>query len=305
MTGAWGYRSYREHLSRHFPGRSIRKLCLQAGFSCPNIDGARGRGGCAYCNNDGFAPKVGAADLRQQWDQGRDYLRHRYRRVDGFIAYFQSFSNTYAPLRRLRDLYDPLPTALPECVGVSISTRPDCVPDPVLDLVAELSQRCYTCLELGLQSDRDALLRSMNRGHSVEEFLDAVARAADRKIECCAHVILGLPGEDEQTPERLGALLASLPVASIKIHNFHVMRGSALARAPQRFPAPDRERYLDLAARLIARLRPDQCLQRVLADAPDHILLSGAWCHDKQDFLRRLQARLHQRKSTATVPGLR
>lgn len=298
-TGAWGYRSYREHLARLFPGQRIRKLCLQAGFTCPNLDGQRGRAGCTYCNNHGFAPGLsGPEDLLAQWNRGRRALRRRHRRVDGFIAYFQSFSNTYAPLDQLRRLYDPLPAALPECRGLALGTRPDCLPDPVLDYLAERARECYLCLEIGLQSDRDRVLRAINRGHGVAEFLDAVARASARGIELCMHVILGLPDEGADAPERLGRLAADLPVRSIKVHNLHIMRGTRLARAWQRGAVPDwnQARYVDAAARLIAELRPDQCVQRAVADAPDRLLLSGGWCQRKQDVLASLAERLHTQR---------
>lgn len=290
MAGAWGFRSYRQHLAERFGGRRIRKLCLQAGFTCPNLDGTVAKGGCAWCDNRGFSPGLALPALERQWERGRDALRRRHRRVDGFIAYLQSFSNTYAPAERLRALYARFPAGFPECVGLSVGTRPDCVPDAVLDLLAETAQRTFTTLELGLQSDRDAVLRRMNRGHSVAQFLDAVRRAAARRLELCAHVILGLPGEGDDAPERLGTLLAGLPVGSVKIHNLHVMRGTPLER--MRLPELPRGAYVDRAARLIARLRPDQALQRVVADAPDAILASGGWCHDKQGVLADLRRRL-------------
>lgn len=284
--GAWGFPSYREYLAQLFPGRRIRKLCLQAGFTCPNIDGRRGRGGCHYCNNHGFAPGLASRDnLLEQWRRGCVALRHRHRRVDGFIAYFQSFSNTDADPHTLRRLYEPLPGCFPDCVGASISTRPDCVSEPVLDLLGELSRRMYLCLELGLQSDSEQLLLALGRGHSVAEFLDAVERAARRDLELCAHVILGLPGEDAAAPERLGRLFAELPLRSVKIHNYHLMRGTRLARAADPARGPDRASYLDMVLRLVEQLRSDQCVQRLIADAPDRLLLSDPWCHDKQGFL--------------------
>lgn len=299
QPGPWGYRSYRQHLSDRFGPRRIRKCCLQAGFTCPNLDGRRGRGGCTWCNNAGFAPRLAEMDpndLRAQWDRGRACLRRRHRRVDGFIAYFQSYSNTYAPAEVLARLYDPLPQSLPECVGVAIGTRPDCLEDGALEVVADLAARTWTVLELGLQSDRDEVLTAHNRGHGVAETLAAVHRAAACGVEVCLHVILGLPGEGEDAPERLGRLLADLPVASCKIHNLHILRGTALARAGCR--PPERAAYLDAVARLIARLRPDQAVQRVLADAPDRLLLGSPWCQDKQGFLADLADRLSARSTS-------
>jgi len=298
-SSRWGYRSYRDHLAARFPGLCVRKLCLDAGFSCPNIDGTVARGGCTYCSNRGFVPGGSSRriDLRGQWDAGRAWLRHRYRRVDAFIAYFQAYTNTHASLDRLRELYDPLPTSLPECVGVSISTRPDCLPDPALDYLALLARRTWLTVEIGLQSDRDAVLAAFNRGHGVADFRDAVARAAERGFELCAHVMLGCPGEGDDAPERLGDLLGSLPVSTVKIHNLHVMRGTALAqvfRAGQ-LVVPDQAHWLDLVARCLTRLRPDQAAQRVIADAPRRLLLSDPWCRDKQGFLRVLRPKLQQR----------
>jgi radical SAM protein (TIGR01212 family) len=290
MKGAWGYRSYREHLADRFPGRRIRKLCLQAGFTCPNLDGTVARGGCAWCDNHGFAPGLGQPDLLAQWDRGRAALRRRHRRVDGFIAYLQAFTNTHAPVDRLSALWSRFPGEFPECVGLSIGTRPDCLPGAVLDLLEATARRLFTTVEIGLQSDRDAVLAAMNRGHDAACFADAVRRAAGRGFELCAHVILGLPGEGEDAPERLGDLLAGLPIDSVKVHNLHVMRGTALARrkAAGLLHEPTRAAYRDLAARLIVRLRPDQAVQRLIADAPDRILLSDPWCHDKQGFLNDL-----------------
>jgi radical SAM protein (TIGR01212 family) len=289
--GMWGYRSYREHLAERFPGLRIRKLCLHAGFTCPNIDGRVAHGGCTYCDNAGFVPSFDhASDLRRQWDAGRAFLRKRHRQVDGFIAYFQSFSNTYAPIDHLRRLYDRVPEDYPECLGLSIGTRPDCVPDEVLDYLDTIGRRIFTTLEMGLQSDRDLILRRTNRGHDVACFMDAVRRAAERSFELCVHLILGMADEGDDAPERLGDLMASLPVQSVKIHNLHVMRGTALARqhALGKLSIPERDWYLNAVRRLIARLRPDQAVQRLIADAPDRLLVAPSWCHDKQGFLASL-----------------
>jgi radical SAM protein (TIGR01212 family) len=293
-TGTWGYRSYREHLADRFGAARIRKLCLHAGFTCPNRDGTAGKGGCTYCDNAGFAPALDrAADLRRQWDRGRAFLRHRHRRVDGFIAYFQSFSNTYAPVAQLRALYDRVPADYPECVGLSLGTRPDCLPDEVLGYLTELAQRTFLTVELGLQSDRDSVLARLNRGHDLACFEDAVARAAGRGFELCAHVILGLPSEGDDAPERLGRRLAALPVQSVKVHNLHVMRGTALAHQHSKglVPLPQRDWYRDAAQRFIACLRPDQAVQRLIADAPDRLLVGPDWCHDKQGLLAELAGR--------------
>ena len=297
MTGSWGYRSYREHLAERFPGQRIRKVCLHAGFTCPNLDGTRGVGGCAYCDNAAFSPVlvVGATpDLLGQWERGRTALRRRHGLVDGFIAYFQAFSNTYAPVAQLRQLYQGVVKRLPECVGLSLGTRPDCLESPVVELLAEVARETFLTVEIGLQSDRDDVLRRMNRGHNVATFREAIARTDGQGFERCVHVMLGLPGEGVDAPERLGDLLAGLAVESVKIHNLHIVRGTAWHRAwaTGAVAAPSQHHHLDAVQRLLTRLRPDQAVQRLVADAPDRLLISDRWCQDKQTVLAALGHRL-------------
>lgn len=304
--GAWGFRSYREYLAQRFPGQRVRKCCLQAGFTCPNLDGTVARGGCAYCDNRSFAPEAAGpdatgplatwSDLRAQWARGRAALRRRHHHVDGFIAYFQAYSNTYADATTLAALYAPLPQALDECVGVSVGTRPDCLGAAVLDVLADLACRTFLTVEIGLQSDRDPVLRRLNRGHDVACFLDAVQRCAAHGLELCVHVMLGLPGEGDDAPERLGDLLATLPVASIKVHNLHVVRDTPWARAwaDGRLVAPTSAWYITAIVRLVRRLRADQAVQRVVADAPRHLLLSEPWCRDKRAVLSAVATALAQ-----------
>ena len=297
QQGTWGYRSYREYLNIRFPGRVIRKLCLNAGFSCPNLDGRVSTGGCSYCNNQGFVPKnTGKNHLLEQWDAGREALRRRYRKVDGFIAYFQAFSNTYGPMERLRNLYDQAHLKYPECCGLSISTRPDCINAEVVALFEELGQQTFTTLEIGLQSDRDELLKLTNRGHDVADFMRALDLAAYKNFDLCVHFILGLPGEGEDAPERMGKLASQWPIRSVKIHNLHIMKGTEMAKQFEQgqILGIEREAYLDAVARFVNQLRPDQYCQRVLADAPSQVLLSGAWCQKKQSFLPDLGLRLAQ-----------
>lgn len=287
--GVWGYRSYRQHLMDKFPGKVIRKLCLNAGFSCPNLDGTVSKGGCTYCSHKGFAPRlVGGIALMEQWDAGRLALRNRYgKKVDGFIAYFQSYSNTHAELPQLKSLYDGLWEVLPECYGVSISTRPDCLDAAKVDWLDEMGQKTFLTLEMGLQSDRDACLEMTNRGHSVADFFRAIDMARGRSFEICVHFILGLPGEGADAPERMGRLAAELPVQSVKIHNLHIMKGTAMADDYEKgkLKVMDELDYRAGVFRFLNCLRPDQCAQRVLADAPEAWLLSGDWCQDKQGFL--------------------
>ena len=292
-SSPWGYRSYRDYLAQRFPGKVVRKLCLEAGFSCPNLDGTLGIGGCTFCNNRGFVPDAkGRKDLREQWERGKEKLRQRHGEIDGFIAYFQAFSNTHGPVEKLKGLYGGAMEGFDECWGMSISTRPDCLAEGVPEFLEELGKRTFLTVELGLQSDRDEVLKNINRGHDVACFDRAVNDLGNRSFDLCVHVMLGLPGEGDDAPERMGQKLASLPVRSLKVHNLHIMRGTAMAKDFEegRLLPLSKEAYLDGLRRLIAELRPDQFCQRVIADAPDRLLLGDSWCQDKQAFLKDLGA---------------
>ncbi len=286
-------KNYRHYLAQRFPGKHIRKLCLNAGFSCPNITDVSS--GCSYCNNDGFAPRLRTQnDLCEQWDRGRRALRRRHRNVDAFIAYFQAFSNTYASPATLRELYDPLPHIFDECVGASISTRPDCLDDGIIHYLDLLGQRLFLTVEIGLQSDRDAVLKRINRGHDLACFLDCIERCRHKSFDICVHFMIGLPGEGSDVGKRLGEFAAGLPINSIKLHNLHIMKNTPYERAYRAgtISAPSQGFYLQQAGAFIRALRPDQYIQRIIADAPADILVSDDWCSRKQDFLTLLNSQL-------------
>ena len=198
----WKTAGHRYHplggsLRRQF-GTRVQKVSLDAGFTCPNVDGTVAVGGCVFCDNRSFSPsrRGPRVSIAEQLERGMRLLKHRYD-VDRFLAYFQPATNTYAPVERLRPLYEEALTH-PKVVGLAIGTRPDCVPDEVLDLIEELARRTYVSLELGLQTIHDRSLDWMNRGHHHEHFLDAMSRSRGRGVSLCAHVILGLPGESRE-----------------------------------------------------------------------------------------------------------
>src|ERR671923_2972255 len=186
------YVRFADHLRRTF-GCRVHKVCIDAGFTCPNRDGTVAVGGCIYCNNASFSPGNRRLSVTAQLEQGKHFLRQRYG-AQKFIAYFQAYTNTYGDVQVLQSLYDEA-LACEDIVGLAIGTRPDCVPDAVLDLLADYATRTYLWLELGLESGHDRTLVQLNRGHTVAAFHDAVQRAQQRHLQLCAHVILGLPGE--------------------------------------------------------------------------------------------------------------
>jgi len=297
------YYSYGRYLQRVF-GESVRRIPIDAGFDCPNRDGTLGREGCLYCNNQGFSP--GAREVRRSvGEQVRAAAaRHMARgRAEKFIAYFQAFTNTYASVEVLRARYDEA-LAIPEVVGLAIGTRPDCVPEEVLDLIAGYASRWLVWVEYGLQSARDATLSQIGRGHDFASFVDAVERTRRRRIRVCAHVILGLPGEGWRDMMYTAEQLAALGVEGIKLHNLHVLAGSPVERA---FRAGEvrlltMDEYVGLVCDVLERMRPLTVVQRLVSSAPDPFLVAPRWCREKSLFLRKVREEFARR---GTVQGAR
>src|SRR5216684_2048758 len=227
LSGDLRYYSFSRFLKKRF-GTRVYRVTIDAGFTCPNVDGTVAVGGCVYCDNRSFSPnrRLPRATVRAQVERGVTILQERYG-ADRFLAYFQAATNTYAPVDKLRRLYDEA-LEHPQIIGLAIGTRPDCVPEPVLELVQSYARDRYVCLELGLQSMHDRSLDWMNRGHHYDVFVDAVHRSEGRALDLCAHVILGLPGESRADMLATAQALAALPVGAVKIHNLHVVRATPL-----------------------------------------------------------------------------
>jgi len=272
-------------------GERVQKITLDAGLTCPNRDGRVGTGGCLYCNARGSG--TGAfrrgEGIATQMEAGLARLARRYG-AKKFIAYFQSFSNTYAPVAQLKELYDAA-LAYPEIVGLSIGTRPDCVDDEVLDLVAGYAKNRLVWLELGLQSAHDATLQLLNRGHDVARFTDAVRRAAARGLDVVAHVILGLPGEGPREMAATASYLARLPLHGVKIHLLYVVRDSRLAGLYQAggYACLTEEQYVSLAVDFIERLPAGLVIHRLTGDPHREELVAPTWCLDKPRVLQHLR----------------
>src|SRR5262245_38635925 len=223
------YYPFSRYLRERF-GTRVYRVTIDGGFTCPNVDGSVAVGGCVYCDNRSFSPnrRLPRTTVKAQVERGVSILSERYG-ADRFIAYFQAATNTYAPVDKLRRLYDEA-LAHPQIVGLAIGTRPDCVPDDVLDLLAGYARDRYVCLELGLQSIHDRSLDWMNRGHHADAFVDAVHRCQGRNLDVCAHIILGLPDESHEDMLATARALAALPIQGIKIHNLHVVRDTPLEK---------------------------------------------------------------------------
>ena len=305
------FRDYNSYLRQLF-GCRVQKISLDAGLTCPNRDGSRGFGGCIYCNATGSGTGAAARDqsIRRQIETAKSYLATRYK-AKKFLAYFQSFSNTYAPVDRLRALYGEA-LADPDIVGLTIGTRPDCVPDPVLDLLQELQRERLVWLEYGLQSAHDRTLELIRRGHDLAAFSDALRRTRARALPVCVHVILGLPGESAADMDATARFLAASDIQAVKLHLLYVVRGTVLHRwfEAGRYRCLTRDEYSAAAARFIALLPPHVIVQRLTGDPHPDELVAPDWALAKQqnlqavlDYLKRHQMRQGSRFEPPLKPG--
>jgi radical SAM protein (TIGR01212 family) len=299
--GARRYHAWNDQVKdRH--GERVQKVSVIAGFTCPNRDGRVGTGGCTFCNNTGFTPGYlnPSQSITEQIDAGLDFLQRRYPRTQHYIAYFQSYSNTYGELERLRACYQEA-LAHPQISGLAIGTRPDCLPDEVLDYLARLARDHIIELEIGVESCNDAVLERANRGHDFATSVDAIRRSAARGLEVTAHLLLGLPGESYESMLDGAPLISALPIRALKLHQLQLVRGTALAREWQRNPAsvplPGEQECIELLVDFIERLAPTILLQRVGSEVPPSLKLAPQWNLRLSELAPRITAELARRNS--------
>lgn len=290
------YNAFSGELKRVFGGR-IRRISVDAGFTCPNRDGTIGTGGCIFCGERGSgADGIGAGTVAEQLERGKDRAARKYGECR-YLAYFQAFSNTYAPAERLRELYDQA-LAVPGVVGLMVGTRPDCLPPEVLDLLEEYARRTYFWLELGLQSPVERTLRFLNRGHGVAQFEESALECRRRGIRVCGHLILGLPGESRQEALAGAELMNRCGVAGVKLHLLHVMRGTALEEMYRKgeLRLPEQEEYVELVCDFLERLDPSIVIHRLTGEG-GRDLVAPDWSNRKFQVLNAIDAELEGRKS--------
>ncbi len=271
--------SYGHYLRQRF-GCRVSKVNVDAGFTCPNRDGSKGTGGCIYCNNVSFSPRgtLSEIGLEEQLTTGMAYHRQRLG-SEKFIVYFQKYTNTYAAVEQLEQLYTRA-LGLPDVLGISVGTRPDCLTDEALELLTRIAKERYVCLELGLQSADDAILERINRGHSLDDFLRAVQRATGRGFDICAHLIYGFSGEQPQEFLQAASLLNGLAgITSVKLHQLHAVEGTELAAMYRRgeFTPISLEQYVTTAADFLERLAPRISVQRLYGSSPLEIRVAPQW----------------------------
>ncbi len=290
--------SYGAALRRKFGGR-VQRVSIDAGFTCPNVDGAVAKGGCNFCDNRSFSPsrRVRLQRVADQLTSGMETVRKRYDRVQGFIAYFQPATNTYAPADQLREVYELALGISPDIVGLAIGTRPDCVPDCVLDLIEELARNVPVSLEYGMQTIHDDSLEWMNRAHRHEHMINAIDRSRGRGFETCAHIILGVPGETYEMMMQTADEVGRLGFDAVKLHNLYAVRGTPLGEEvlAGKVKMMERDAYLQTVVDFLERIPPHVIVERISGDAPPNFLIEPQWCLEKSALRIELEAEFSRR----------
>ena len=292
------YNDFNSYLRSIF-GCRVQKITIDAGLSCPNRDGSISKGGCIYCNlkGSGTGAHEKGLSVTDQVIQGKKALAKRYK-AKKFLAYFQSFSNTYAPIDTLKNLYEQA-LAIEDVVGLSIGTRPDCVDDPILELLQGYAENHLIWIEYGLQSANDSTLAFINRGHDFECFKKAVDATKNRGIKICAHVILGLPNERKAHMLKTADAIAGLEMDGIKIHLLYVVKGTKLDRLYNRkkYKCLEQEEYVDIVCDFIERIPKNMVIQRLTGDPHPEELVAPRWSVKKAETLALIKETLEKRDS--------
>lgn len=290
------YFAYGYYLKQLY-GHRVQRVSVDAGFTCPNVDGTVAIGGCAFCDNRSFSPsrRLPRVDIRDQIDEGIKRLKLRYK-CDHFMAYFQPATNTYAPVEILRPLYESA-LAHPQVVAMAIGTRQDCVPDDVLDLLEEFAQRTHLTVEYGLQTIHDKSLKWMNRGHDHDSFIDAMQRSVGRGFEICGHVMLGLPGESHADMMETADAVAVSGLDSVKIHNLYAVENTPLADQVRRGEVRlmEFDEYITTLVDFLERLPTSMIVERISGEAPDDYFIGPKWCQDKPAILKGVDEEFRRR----------
>ncbi len=285
-------------LRRKFGGR-VQRVSIDAGFTCPNVDGTVAKGGCNFCDNRSFSPsrRVRLRQVSEQLASGIASVTKRYNKVAGFIAYFQPATNTYAPVDQLEEVYRLALSIDRRVLGLAVGTRPDCVPNCVLDLLETLARDHYVSLEFGMQTVHDKSLLWMNRAHDHASMVNAIDRSRGRGFECCSHIILGIPGETHAMMMETAEEIGRLGFDAIKLHNLYAVEGTPLGDQVKQgeIQMMKRDDYIQTVVDFLERIPPEVIVERISGDAPPNYLIEPKWCLEKStlrlaiedEFLRR------------------
>lgn len=285
-------------LATHFPYK-VQKISINAGFTCPNRDGSVGYGGCTYCNNQTFNPAYCHTEksVSQQLEEGKLFFARKYPDMK-YLAYFQAYTNTYGQLEELKRKYEEALT-VEGVVGLVIGTRPDCMPDSLLDYLEELSKRTFLLVEYGIESTNDDTLKRINRGHTFAASEDAIRKTAARGIPVGGHIILGLPGEEKEMLIEQAGILSKLPLTTLKLHQLQLIKGTRMAaeyeKTPANFHLYTADEYIDLVIDYIEHLRPDMVLERFVSQSPKELLIAPDWGLKNYEFTDKVKKRMKER----------
>ncbi|PLX03365.1 MAG: TIGR01212 family radical SAM protein [Marinilabiliales bacterium] len=302
----WGhnrrFNAYVEYFKKEFGGR-VQKVAIDAGYTCPNRDGSKSYGGCTYCVNKAFNPSYCDSEksISQQITEGIDFHKFRYRRAKQFIAYFQAFSNTYAPVDELKRKYNEA-LSHPEVIGLVIGTRPDCIDEKTLELLAEISEKHYLILEFGIESCYNKTLERINRQHSFEETIKALELAKSFNIKTGGHIIFGLPGESRQEMLDEANILSKLHISNLKFHQLQIFKGTVMEKQfhenPEDFKLFSLEEYLNFFIDFLEQLNPEIIIERFTGEAPPRFLAGPSWGKIRSDeILRMFEHKLEERNT--------
>ena len=278
-----------------------QKISLNAGFTCPNRDGSIGKGGCTYCNNQTFNPDycVNTKSITQQLEEGKIFFARKYPDMK-YLAYFQAYTNTYDSVDNLKLKYEEA-LNVPDVIGIVIGTRPDCMPDTLLDYLEELSHRTFLLVEYGIESVYDATLKRINRGHTHAQTVDAIMRTAQRGIRIGAHIILGLPGESRQDMLDEAKTLSSLPISMLKLHQLQLIKGTRMAEEynndPSDFYLFTVDEYVNLVIDFMEHLRSDIIVERFASQSPASLLATKGWGLKNFELVEKIKKRMRERQT--------
>lgn len=300
MKNTKPYYEFGDFLKNIFPWK-VQKISVNAGFTCPNRDGKKGWGGCTYCNNQTFSPEYCHTEksVSGQLEEGIRFFSHKYPEMK-YLAYFQAYTNTYDELESLKTKYEEALT-YPGVVGLIVGTRPDCMPEALLDYFTELSHRTFVLIEYGLESTLDKTLTRINRGHTYAESEDAIRRTSAKGIFTGAHLILGLPGESRKDILQHAEVLSSLPITTLKLHQLQLIRNTRMAKEyaehPEQFHLYTADEYIDLAIDFIERLNPSMVVERFVSQSPKELLIAPDWGLKNFEFTAKVNKRIAERNT--------
>lgn len=292
------YLNYNTILKSEFSER-IQKISINAGFTCPNRDGSKGTGGCTYCNNQSFSPGYAKPikSVTEQIEEGIAFFHHKYE-AQKYLAYFQSYTNTYDKLENLTRIYEEA-LKNPKVAGIVVGTRPDCVSDELLDYFTELSKRYYVMIEYGIESTCDNTLQLINRGHDYANAEVAIRKTAGKGLRTAAHLILGLPGENREMILSHADNVSELPLTAIKLHQLQLVKGTVMARQyaknPEMFNMMTAAEYIELVIDFLERLNPEIAVERFVSQSPEQLLLAPHWGLKNFEFVHKIEKRLEER----------